>query len=217
MMGRESARLTFPLTKSKSNTKQQNQNQNPVLPNNIASMFTPLHSKVYLVTGANTGLGLDATRQLALKASTKKVYLACRTESKARQAIAYLLENHKIPPTKLDFVLFNASDSNTEIAKIVDALPADEKLDGLIFNAGGIGSDKTGVPTGPNHVLDQIQINIIGHIHLLNVLKSAGFASKDQRDSNCFRRDRGGSQGCSDNGTGRTKASKRHRRLHPYH
>jgi NAD(P)-dependent dehydrogenase (short-subunit alcohol dehydrogenase family) len=161
------------------------QNQNPysrksklntLLPNSITSMFTPLHSKVYLVTGANTGLGLDATRQLALKASTKKVYLACRTESKARQAIAYLLENHQIPPTKLAFVPFNASDSNTAITtKIVDAIPADEKLDGLIFNAGGIGFDKTGLPTGPNHVLDQIQINIIGHIHLLNALKSAGF------------------------------------------
>lgn len=146
-----------------------------LLPNNNTSMFTPLHSKVYLVTGANSGLGLDATRQLALKATTKKVYLACRTESKARQAIADLLENHKIPPTKLAFLPFNASDSKTAIAKIVDALPADEKLDGLIFNAGGIGSDKTGVPTGPNLVLDQIQINIMGHIHLLNALKSAGF------------------------------------------
>ena len=110
-----------------------------------------------------------------MKATTKKVYLACRTESKARQAIAYLLDNHKIPPTKLAIVPFDASDSKAVIAKIVDSFPADEKLDGLIFNAGGIGFDKTGVPTGPNHVLDQIQINIIGHIHLLRALKSAGF------------------------------------------
>jgi NAD(P)-dependent dehydrogenase (short-subunit alcohol dehydrogenase family) len=145
-----------------------------LLPYNIASMLNPLHSKVYLVTGANTGLGLDATRQLALRATTKTVYLACRTESKAREAIADLVDNHMVPPTKLAFAPFNASDSKTEIAKIVDALPADEKLDGLIFNAGGVGFDKTGAPTGPNHVLDQIQINIIGHIHLLSALKAAG-------------------------------------------
>jgi hypothetical protein len=29
------------------------------------------------------------------------------------------------------------------------------------------------VPTRPNHVLDRIQINIVGHIHLFSALKSA--------------------------------------------
>ena len=43
--------------------------------------------KVYLVTGANIGLGLDAVRQLALQKDTKTVYLACRTKSKALKAI----------------------------------------------------------------------------------------------------------------------------------
>ncbi len=49
-------------------------------------------NKVYLVTGANAGLGLDASRQLALQKDTKKVYLACRTESKAITAIDGLVK-----------------------------------------------------------------------------------------------------------------------------
>ena len=46
------------------------------------------------------------------------------------------------------------------------------KLHGLIFNAGGVGHDKSLKPMGPNHVLDMVQINLIGHIHLLETLMS---------------------------------------------
>jgi NAD(P)-dependent dehydrogenase (short-subunit alcohol dehydrogenase family) len=130
---------------------------------------------VYLVTGANSGLGLDATRQLAVRDETKKVYLACRTESKALEAIDHLVEEFRIPVTKLAFVLFNASASKSTIYKnIMDALPQHERLDGLIFNAGGVGCDHKGLPTGPNRVLDMVQINLLGHIHLLDVLKVNG-------------------------------------------
>jgi NAD(P)-dependent dehydrogenase (short-subunit alcohol dehydrogenase family) len=130
-------------------------------------------NKVYLVTGSNIGLGLEATRQLALKPDTKKVYLACRTESKAVAAIGSLAKDFNIPKEKLSFVPFDGSASKATIAtKIIGALPNDEKIDGLIFNAGGPGHDKTGKAGGPNNVLDSFQINLIGHIHLLEALKS---------------------------------------------
>jgi NAD(P)-dependent dehydrogenase (short-subunit alcohol dehydrogenase family) len=129
--------------------------------------------RVYLVTGSNVGLGLEATRQLALKQDTKKVYLACRTESKALAAIGSLAKDFNIPKEKLSFVPFDGSASKATIAtKILGALPNDEKIDGLIFNAGGPGHDKTGKAGGPNNVLDIFQINLIGHIHLLEALKS---------------------------------------------
>jgi NAD(P)-dependent dehydrogenase (short-subunit alcohol dehydrogenase family) len=133
--------------------------------------MTSTSNKVYLITGANVGLGLEATRQLALKDQTKKVYLACRTESKALAAIEDLVREYKIPLEKLAFVPFNASADKATIAKnAVDALPPGEQFDRLILNAGGPGHDKTGVPQGPNYVSDIFQINLIGHIHLLDAL-----------------------------------------------
>lgn len=77
--------------------------------------------KTYLVTGANQGLGLEAVRQLALLPQTKRVYMACRTESKALAAIKKLVEenssNRGIDKNKLVFVSFDASDSKEMIAK----------------------------------------------------------------------------------------------------
>lgn len=95
-------------------------------------------TKNYLVTGANSGLGLDASRQLSLLPDTKMVYLACRTESKALKAIDDIVSNANAPNEKLKFVKFDCSSSKDIIEKIVDDLPDGEKLDGLILNAGGM-------------------------------------------------------------------------------
>ncbi len=126
--------------------------------------------KVFLITGANEGLGFDAVRQLCHLSETKKVYLACRTESKAIGAMNKLVNEHGIPKEKLAFVLFEASDSQESIARKI-SLPKDERLDALLFNAGGMGHDDSGQATGPNHVVDMYQINLLGHIHLLETLK----------------------------------------------
>jgi NAD(P)-dependent dehydrogenase (short-subunit alcohol dehydrogenase family) len=132
--------------------------------------------KNYLVTGANQGLGLEAVRQLALLPQTRQVYLACRSESKALAAMEKLVnENDGIHAENntLVFVSFDASDSKESIArKISEGIPQDERLDGLLFNAGGMGHDTSGKPAGPNKVLDMYQINIIGHIHLLEALET---------------------------------------------
>ena len=39
-----------------------------------------------MITGANTGIGKDTARQLALINSTEKIYLACRNPTKAETA-----------------------------------------------------------------------------------------------------------------------------------
>ncbi|MDT5369696.1 MAG: hypothetical protein QOC62_4127 [Mycobacterium sp.] len=39
-----------------------------------------------LITGANTGLGKDLARQLALRDDFDKIYLACRNPAKAQAA-----------------------------------------------------------------------------------------------------------------------------------
>ena len=73
--------------------------------------------KIYLVTGANVGLGYEATRQLALKDDTQKVYLACRTESKALQAIEDLSKTYGIDSKKLQYIHFDALNSKEDIMK----------------------------------------------------------------------------------------------------
>lgn len=127
-------------------------------------------SEIYLVTGANSGLGLDSVRRLAMMASTKKIYMGCRTEAKANQAIASL--KGLVDTSKLQYIHFDASASKKDIFRIVDSLEG-VRLSGLLLNAGGIGHDKSKKPSGPNHVLDIHQINLIGHIQLVEALKSS--------------------------------------------
>ncbi|CAB9531965.1 short chain dehydrogenase (Partial), partial [Seminavis robusta] len=115
-------------------------------------------SEIYLVTGANSGLGLDSVRRLAMMPSTKKIYMGCRSENKASAAIDSIKGMEGVDVTKLQYVHFDASASKEEIFKIVDSLDNDP-ITGVLLNAGGIGHDKTKKPIGPNHVLDVHQIN----------------------------------------------------------
>lgn len=48
-------------------------------------MGSALHNSA-LTTGANTGLGKDLARQLALRGDFSKIYLACRNPAKAQAA-----------------------------------------------------------------------------------------------------------------------------------
>lgn len=125
-------------------------------------------SEIYIVTGANSGLGLDSVRRLALMPSTKKVYMGCRSEDKALTAIASL---KSVDPKKLQYLHFDASASKQDIFQIVHSINEEDEISGLLLNAGGIGHDKTKKPSGPNDVLDIHQINLIGHVQLVEILK----------------------------------------------
>ena len=95
-------------------------------------------TKNYLVTGANSGLGLDTSRQLALLPTTKMVFLACRSETKAQKAIDDLVLYAHVPKSKIAYVHFDASASKENIERIIQELPTGEPIDGLILNAGGM-------------------------------------------------------------------------------
>lgn len=137
--------------------------------------------KTYLITGANTGLGLDTTRQLAIRDDVGKVFLACRSKAKAEKAIASLVSNHDINAEKLAFVPFDASASKVEIESAVNAsLPKGTKLDGIVLNAGGIGADTQGKPTEPNNILPILQINLAAHVHLIDFLLAQGYFIKNK-------------------------------------
>jgi NAD(P)-dependent dehydrogenase (short-subunit alcohol dehydrogenase family) len=50
--------------------------------------MTRAGSTAVLITGFNTGLGKDVARQLAINDKFDTIYLACRTETRARAAQA---------------------------------------------------------------------------------------------------------------------------------
>jgi NAD(P)-dependent dehydrogenase (short-subunit alcohol dehydrogenase family) len=104
--------------------------------------------RVFIITGANSGLGLETTRILASKGG--KVIMACRNASKAHAAIDQILKGESeygpryplpaavIPPKEsMEFMELDLSDLNS-IAKF--ASPVNEKysqgIDCLICNAG---------------------------------------------------------------------------------
>ncbi|OLN95480.1 putative oxidoreductase C736.13-like protein 4 [Colletotrichum chlorophyti] len=99
------------------------------------SQIPDLHGKVAVVTGGNAGIGYHTVRQLAAKGA--KVYLAARSESRAKEAIKRLLdEKPSIPEENLVWLRLDLSSQ----AQVVDAarelLAKTDRLDILVNNAG---------------------------------------------------------------------------------
>jgi NAD(P)-dependent dehydrogenase (short-subunit alcohol dehydrogenase family) len=94
--------------------------------------YTDLTNKVYIVTGANVGIGYNTAKKLASMNAT--VVLACRDEAKAKKAISEIKE--ATGNKNLIFIPLNLADLK-EVNTFVDrfknmGLP----LHGLINNAG---------------------------------------------------------------------------------
>ena len=91
-----------------------------------------LSGKVALVTGANSGLGLETSRALAAKGA--HVVLACRGETKALAAMKAI--RGKLPDAKLEFLSLDLSDLDSVRAAAGEFATRHERLDLLINNAG---------------------------------------------------------------------------------
>lgn len=91
-----------------------------------------LTGKVALVTGANSGLGLETSRALAAKGA--HVVLACRGEAKALAAMRVI--RAVVPNAKLEFLSVDLSDLATVRAAAGEFATRHARLDLLINNAG---------------------------------------------------------------------------------
>ena len=159
-------------------------------------------SRSYFVTGANSGCGLEATRQLAIHFSpdchtddntideTIIIYLLCRSEEKARDAIEAIRESIRSERGRIDenavrlrFMKFDAYDDEATIRKnIVLALgDADSEnmavLGGVVLNAGGFGdarapSVRGGGDSEETHPVacGIAKLNLLGHVILVRQL-----------------------------------------------
>ena len=117
-----------------------------------------------LITGANTGLGKETARQLALKRETKKVILFCRNQAKAEAAKSNLEET--TGKRIFEIVIGDVSDAHS-VRTVVDKIK--EPIDAIILNAGGMVGKAAGnmTPSGMNELA---AANILGHVILVEEL-----------------------------------------------
>lgn len=91
-----------------------------------------LSSKIILITGANSGIGFEASKILASKGAT--IILACRNEQRALKAKELILKEY--PSSKIDIILYDQS-SFSKIDKFEDELRQKyDHIDALVLNAG---------------------------------------------------------------------------------
>lgn len=119
--------------------------------------------RIAVVTGANTGLGFETTKALALKGA--KVILACRNESKANQAMDEIKK--EIPNADLEFIKLdlNSLKSVETFAKAYNS--KFDRLDLLINNAGLMIPPLMRTEEGFE---SQFGVNHLGHFLLTNLL-----------------------------------------------
>ena len=97
----------------------------------LSSYSENLKGKRYIVTGANSGLGFQTSRYLLfLEAS---VIMACRNTKRAEEA--FLLLKQEFPNADLRIELYDQA-SFASIASFARRMKREERIDGLICNAG---------------------------------------------------------------------------------
>lgn len=112
-----------------------------------------------LITGANSGLGFEATRALATLGAT--VWMACRNTTKAEAARDRILGY--VPDAKLEMVELDLASLASVEAAAEDVKGRTDRLDLLLNNAGLMGTDPTLTEDGFEL---QVGVNHIGHFAL---------------------------------------------------
>lgn len=128
------------------------------------ALFTKdLSGTTYVVTGANSGIGLVTAEQLAKQGAT--VVVACRRPDAAEEAIADI--RSRVPGAKLEFIQLDLGSLDSVRAFAASFLERHEQLHGLVNNAGVMntpqGTTKDGFET-------QLGINHLGHFLLTDLL-----------------------------------------------
>jgi len=123
-----------------------------------------LDGKLAVVTGGNTGLGLETGRELAARGA--RVILACRSQERG-QAAAQQLRDDVGPGACVEFRHLDLA-SFKSVREFAKSLAAGEsKLDLLVNNAGLAFQPKALTEDGQEQVL---QVNHLGHFLLTNLL-----------------------------------------------
>ncbi len=125
-----------------------------------------------MITGANTGIGKEVARQLALQDGIEKIYLACRNRYKA-EAAKKELEN-VTGKFVFEISIVDVSDIGS-VKAMVSSLA--QPVDALIMNAGGSGG-KTPAALTKDGVTEIFAVNTLGHVVMLEELIKANKLNK---------------------------------------
>ncbi|KAE9369865.1 NAD(P)-binding protein [Stipitochalara longipes BDJ] len=127
-----------------------------------------LQGKVYIVTGANCGMGLELARVLYSK--NAKVYLACRSEEKAIKAIAHIKKVAPKSNGQLVFLSLDLADLTKVKAATKIFLSKESNLHVLFNNAGVmVGPVEPPLKTVQGHEL-ALGVNCVGTFLLTKLL-----------------------------------------------
>jgi len=130
--------------------------------------MTQNQGKTILITGANTGLGKEMARQLALHGDFERIYLGCRNPEKAERAKQDL--ETVTGRTIFEVVIIDLEDL-ASVRAAVAAVGA--PLNALVMNAGGTGGPTPAALT-QDGVTASFAQNVLGHVVLLEDLLAAG-------------------------------------------
>jgi len=152
----------------------------------MSPVTTDLTNQLFIVTGANTGIGKVTARELARAGA--RVILACRSEAKTQPVIDEI--KREIPSAKLEFLALDLGDlaSVRRAAEVI--LARNEPIHGLINNAGlagakGLTKDGFELTFGTNHLghylftrllLDRIKQ--AGRARIVNVASASHYQAK---------------------------------------
>lgn len=112
-----------------------------------------LSGKTYVITGANSGIGLEAT--VALVGAGARVVMACRNPQKAEDARQHVLSVH--PDGQADFLRLDLASFESIRAFAAELKSQTDRIDGLLNNAGIVGirgetTDGVEMTIGVNHL-----------------------------------------------------------------
>jgi len=103
-----------------------------------------LTGKVYIVTGANSGIGFATTKELAKRKAT--VWMICRNKQKGEEAMKTIEQDTGNNNLRLAVVDVSRP---TDIFRFAgDYVASKQRLDGLIHNAGGTEYERSVTPDG---------------------------------------------------------------------
>ena len=134
-----------------------------------------LTDKLAVVTGANSGLGLETSRELARRGAT--VVLACRSRDKAEAAIAELVAAG-IAEQRLEFAALDLASLDSIASFAAQLLESRPRLDLLINNAGVMALPHRKTADGFEM---QFGTNHLGHFALTGRLLPALLAAEGSR------------------------------------
>ncbi|KAI0265364.1 hypothetical protein BC834DRAFT_879075 [Gloeopeniophorella convolvens] len=109
------------------------------MPFDPARDIPDLDGKVIIVTGANSGIGFETVQALAARGAT--VYLACRSEARAREAITAIEAAEPRPRGALRFLALDLASLHATKAAAEEFAKRESRLDVLINNAGRLYDD----------------------------------------------------------------------------